>query len=446
METESGFASAHEMANSPTVTFGGTREGVILGTAAYMAPEQARGGAIDKRADIWAFGVVLYEMLTAERLFAEGSVVDTLSAVMRKPIDLDRLPATTPAALRRLLARCLEREPRQRLRDIGEARLALEALGSGAGVEGHVEAMPAPSGRSSSLGLGVAIAVASVVAGALLGAAIAGRMRRPAEAEPIRIHPLTYSGADSDPAASPDGKLVAFTSRRDGISRIWIRQLVGGGEEPLTSGPDGHARFSPDGSSLLFVRDLGTSQAVFRTALVGGEPRRLVDNATAADWSPDGRRIVFARTREAERSVAQIGTLDLATGRERILVDLGDRLLHSPRWSPDGRLIAIRLRHFLRGGLGAADGRRGERTRDRHPAREGGVRDGRHRMVGIRTDALLRAVARRDGRSDRIGQRREELRRLFGRSSDAVLERRACRSSTPRSPKSRSSMCSPPAA
>src|SRR5439155_846140 len=86
-------------------------------------------------------------------------------------------------------------------------------------------------------------------------------LARPAEIEPIRIHALTYSGADSEPAASPDGRLIAFTSWRDGVSRIWVKQLVGGGEAPLTSGPDGLARFSPDGSSILFVRDQGTKQA-----------------------------------------------------------------------------------------------------------------------------------------------------------------------------------------
>ncbi|HEX9800229.1 MAG TPA: protein kinase [Thermoanaerobaculia bacterium] len=120
--------SPAELARSPTITLDGTREGMILGTAAYMAPEQARGGAIDKRADIWAFGVVLYEMLAGERLFAEGTVVDTLSAVMRKEVDFGRLPTAIPAPLRELVRRCLEREPLRRLRDIGEARVLLAGL------------------------------------------------------------------------------------------------------------------------------------------------------------------------------------------------------------------------------------------------------------------------------------------------------------------------------
>ena len=122
----SSSASASQLAQSPTLTFGATQMGVILGTAAYMSPEQAKGLAVDKRADIWAFGVVLFEMLTGRRLFAGDSVTETLAAVLTREIDWKALPATTPPALRRLLERCLDRDVKQRLRDIGEARVTLE--------------------------------------------------------------------------------------------------------------------------------------------------------------------------------------------------------------------------------------------------------------------------------------------------------------------------------
>src|SRR5262249_44805668 len=104
-----------------------THAGIILGTAAYMAPEQAKGSAVDKRADIWAFGCVLFEMLTGKAVFAGETVTETLASVMRDAPLYDALPAATPSHVRRLLARCLERDPRQRLRDIGEARIALGA-------------------------------------------------------------------------------------------------------------------------------------------------------------------------------------------------------------------------------------------------------------------------------------------------------------------------------
>jgi len=123
--------SGGNLANSPTLTGRATQLGMIMGTAAYMAPEQARGSAVDKRVDIWAFGVVLYEMLTGDQLFDGESAVDTLSAVMRQEIDLAKLPAGTPAELRRLLRRCLERNAKNRLHDIADARIVLDELQRG---------------------------------------------------------------------------------------------------------------------------------------------------------------------------------------------------------------------------------------------------------------------------------------------------------------------------
>ncbi|MGH7856519.1 MAG: protein kinase domain-containing protein, partial [Candidatus Binatia bacterium] len=127
----SGAGSASALAKSPTLTMGATVQGMILGTAAYMAPEQAKGFAIDKRADIWAFGVVLYEMLVGGSLFAGDSVGDTLAAVIRAEIDLGRVPAETPASIRSLLRRCLERNPKNRLHDVADARIVLEEVLAG---------------------------------------------------------------------------------------------------------------------------------------------------------------------------------------------------------------------------------------------------------------------------------------------------------------------------
>src|SRR6185436_8722443 len=156
-------------ANSPTVvgptfTSGGaearTQFGVILGTAAYMSPEQARGRAVDKRADIWAFGVVLWEMLTGETLFAGETLSETLAAVIKDEPKLDRVPAGTPPAVRRLLARCLERDPKLRLRDIGEARIALAH-------PGREEAVVRPVARSARTAWMVVGAVALAAAAAI---------------------------------------------------------------------------------------------------------------------------------------------------------------------------------------------------------------------------------------------------------------------------------------
>jgi Tol biopolymer transport system component len=261
--------------------------------------------------------------------------------VLTSAVEWAALPAGAPAALHRLLHRCLERDSRRRLRDVGEARVALEDSIAGRPDEPAIaRAAPSMARRGGGWRL-VGLAVGLGIVAGIGGAALTGWFRRPAVAEAIHVRALTYSGADSEPAASPDGKLIAFTSWRDGVARIWLKQLAGGGEAPLTSGPDGHARFSPDGASLLFVRDLGATQAVYRTSLVGGEPRRLVNDATAADWSPDGRHIVFVRNGIDPAHASTIGIFDLESGAEQIRARLGDVLAYSPRWSPDGRQIAF---------------------------------------------------------------------------------------------------------
>ena len=141
---------------SPAVT----QHGVILGTAAYMSPEQARGQVVDKRADIWAFGVVLYEMLSGRTLFAGDTVSDTIAEVLKRDIDLSSIPPDTPHSLRRVIARCLERDPRRRLRDIGDASYELSAP------EAPTAAAPPPARRASVVIAGLAaIAAAAAAAG-----------------------------------------------------------------------------------------------------------------------------------------------------------------------------------------------------------------------------------------------------------------------------------------
>src|SRR5260221_4181603 len=124
--TQPSASSSGDPSNSPTLTMGGTQAGMILGTAGYMAPEQAAGQSVDKRADIWAFGVVLFEMLTGQRLFTGDSVAHILADVLRTPIDFEKLPDATPRVIRDLLKRCLDRDVKTRLRDIGEARIAIQ--------------------------------------------------------------------------------------------------------------------------------------------------------------------------------------------------------------------------------------------------------------------------------------------------------------------------------
>ncbi|MCM2268713.1 MAG: serine/threonine-protein kinase, partial [Thermoanaerobaculia bacterium] len=340
----SGQGSASQLAASPTLTLGGTQMGVILGTAAYMSPEQAKGLPVDKRADIWAFGVVLYEMLTAQLLFAGDSVPEILAGVLKNEVDFDALPATTPPAMRRLLRRCLERNPKNRLHDIADARIVLEEIAAGRADEGAAAALPGALVSAAPPPAPLARRALPWLAGLALGAgAIAfvdRTMLAPAPVEPPRLVSLTHSGSDLLPAASPDGRSVAFTSTRDGRSRIWLKQLATGDEVALTSGPaDTGAVFSPDGSTLLFVRGVVQPFQLFRVSAVGGEPRRLADGVYWGAWSPDGRTIAVSRSTTAAGLADSIALLDVDGGGERSLAKVDDVALVHLAWSPDGRAI-----------------------------------------------------------------------------------------------------------
>src|SRR5271169_7143730 len=175
-----GDASSIDIANSPTVSRMATQAGVLLGTAAYMSPEQAKGKTVDRRADVWAFGCVLYEMLTGKMAFSGETVTDTLAAVIRAEPDWSQLPAATPVRVRVLLQRCLQKDPKERLRDIGDARISLDEVLVGA----PDASLAGAAGISAPLWRRVlpwVVAALAIAVAAVLGWAYQRALRAPAQ-------------------------------------------------------------------------------------------------------------------------------------------------------------------------------------------------------------------------------------------------------------------------
>ncbi len=363
-ETESGDSS---LSLSPTLTRHATAAGVILGTAAYMSPEQARGKKVDRRADIWAFGVVVWEMLTGHKLFEGETVSDVLAAVLTREVDLEALPPTTPRATRRLLTRCLVRDPKNRLQWIGDARLDLaDAAGN--------EMSPAQVDTEKGIGRFLPWAVAAVLAAVAVTATVIAVRSPEIEKRVIRfsIPPPDGSvfhldGLGPGPVAlSPDGSRVAFTAReQDDSVRICVRSLdsvdilclegTEGAQYPFWS-PDSDeiGFFTRDDSALKVIpADGGATRTLcpsrngkggtwsrdgivvftpdsntplFAVSAEGGEPRQLTNFSEARGdnshrhpfFLPDGRRFLYmARSvRGSEANTVMVGSLDGETDVE----------------------------------------------------------------------------------------------------------------------------------
>jgi Tol biopolymer transport system component/tRNA A-37 threonylcarbamoyl transferase component Bud32 len=291
--------SAGAPLNSPTVTSPAavTAFGMILGTAAYMAPEQARGKPVDKRADIWAFGCVLYEMLTCHRAFAGDEVTETLARVLERDPDWAPLPPATPPALRTLLSRCLEKDPRRRLRDIGEARVLLETPSTVASGVTTVAPVAAWSTRRRILPWTVAAAAVGVAAATTVIPLLSPRdaTTRVVKASIPLPDGLEVPQGNSVPttlAAAPDGSAVAFTAVRAGQrateAMLFIRHLH---RRDVIAVPDSDGArspfFSPDSKWVGFY----SAGALKKVSASGGTPvvlARNLNNFWGAAWLSDG--------------------------------------------------------------------------------------------------------------------------------------------------------------
>ena len=365
LDTGTDVSGAAIESQAPTLTRSGVVGGRVLGTAPYMSPEQARGLAVDKRTDIWAFGCVLYEMLTRKRAFERATIGDTLAAILEREPDFSALPAMMPPHVLRLIRRCLERDMRLRLRDIGDARVELDV--EAVDDAGSQRLSPPPSWRWRA---------GALIAAAAAGAATVAVISSLTKGSPVRsesaasFNPVIFTleapsgtvmpteqGAISAPALSPDGQALANIHRgRDGVQRIWIQRFDGSAARELkgTDGAtypfwsyDGRAigffaqsklkRINASGDGLQELADThevslgGTWNArdeiVYSSRLglfaipaaAGGSPRQVAgldasrqeDTLRFPHFLPDGRHFLFvARSGQPSKSAAYVGSLD----------------------------------------------------------------------------------------------------------------------------------------
>jgi hypothetical protein len=293
--------SEEDVLNSPTITAAMTQAGVILGTAAYMSPEQARGEAVDQRADLWAFGVILFEMLTGKRFFAGDTVSDTLAAVLRAEIDWELLPKDTPANLRRLLRRCLARNPKERLRSAADARIELQD-------DEPVESTSPTATRSPILPLAVGLLAIAVAAALwiLKPAAQSHEVRPPTHLSLALPDGLQVASRDMLPLGAPqpclaisdDGRLIVVVVERDGATWLYRRFLDQPEGEILEESRDGyHPQISPDGNWISYMQ----GNALMRMDARGDRATQLIElpNSFGHTWISNDE-IVINRSEATE--------------------------------------------------------------------------------------------------------------------------------------------------
>ena len=382
-----GVAQDFSPANSPTMAHAGTMAGVILGTAAYMSPEQARGKLVDKRTDIWAFGCVLFEMLTGRPAFAGETLTDIVAAVVKNEPEWNALPLETPAAVRSVLRRCLKKDPAERLHDVADARIEIG--------EAHAEPAAFADGiparrRLSPFGHVVPWTLAALAIVALTVTQFVPRRAASPTPRVARLELNMPAGVEAsvtntpNMAISPDGTRVAFVGGVGGLRRLYLRRFDEFEAAPLRGTETVNVCvFSPDGSALAFITSnrvlkkvsladglvttvngdaesigggvawgpddritFGRGGALWQVPAVGGPARQLttldrVKNELLHDHSSivaGGSAILFTSVIGDDRTTTHIEAVSLATGRRVGVVDKGS----NPIYMPSGHLIFFR--------------------------------------------------------------------------------------------------------
>ena len=341
----SGDTATADLTQSPTLTIGGTREGIILGTAAYMSPEQTRGQSVDKRTDIWAFGCVLYEMLTGRLAFNRNTLSDTVAAIIEREPDWTVLPASTSLPLRQLLRRCLKKDPKRRLQAIGDARVQIEELISGP----TEEAATQPRAQRSSR-IGWIVGALSLVIAAALAVPATLYFRRVVP-EPLLTRFEIPIPPTSDPASfalSADGRQLAFVATSEGTPRLWVRPLDQVTAQSL-AGTEGasYPFWAPDGRAIGFFAD----GKLKRIDLGSGGLLEVAPatNGGGGTWNRNGVIVFAPASTDPMMRVMAAGGTPVAVTR----LTSGQGSSHRwPQFLPDGRHFVF----FMASGRGDLNG------------------------------------------------------------------------------------------
>jgi hypothetical protein len=317
-------ASVTDPANSPTLSIATTQAGVILGTAAYMSPEQAKGKPVDRRADIWAFGCVLFEMLAGKPALEGETTSDVLAAVIRAEPDWKALPETTPARIRELVRRCLVKDPKQRLQAIGDARIAIEETLTGVSAAGADTGQESAGAQASEVerraplrSLPWLVAAGFTLIVAIAAGWWAGAWRSPPNpswSAQMLGGPSVAMGA----RISPDGHTLAFQAMMDRLTQVAVMDADSGDWTVLTKnrsrGYVTEVNWSPDGSEIYFDRDLSLPNGIYTVSRFGGNERLVLEDAMGPEVLPDGSLLVVRvnkdRTYQLHRFWPESGRLE----------------------------------------------------------------------------------------------------------------------------------------
>ena len=323
-----------------------TAAGMILGTFGYMAPEQVRGQAVDHRADMFAFGAVLYEMLSGARAFAGDTAADSMSAILTKdPPDLDTARLAISPGLERIVRRCLEKTPELRFQSANDLAFALETLTTISTSSTTATAdVVAPHPARHRAATWVPWIVAALATLAAVWSWLPQQPAAPAEARWNHFTRISESaGEETSPSLSPDGATVVYASRASGSWDIYAQRVGGRNATPIVNDPkqeEAGPMFSPDGSQIAFHRADAVG-GIFVAGATGESVRRITDSGFDPAWSPDGKQIAFG-TEQIVDPASRLGdstlyVVDVAGGTPRKLVE-GDAV--QPSWSPSGSRIA----------------------------------------------------------------------------------------------------------